>query len=239
MENKKILLGLTTTPDSDWHKKIKEIEKLRLTEVALFLTGISREKRKELFDLLEKTGLNHIPHVHLRDDMDLDEIIYLEKKYSTKVFNLHTSKDPHPIIKSKDCIEFYGKKIFLENTDYTPTEDELINFGGICIDFSHWQDQILQNKSGYDKEMKLLTKKFHVGCSHISGVGSELIESSDLQLAEIRYKNFSKHYFNNLNEFDYIKKYLHYLPNLISLELTNSFEQQLKVKEYLEKIINS
>jgi hypothetical protein len=34
-----------------------------------------------------------------------------------------------------------------------------------------------------------------------------------------------------------MKKYVKYLPSLVSIELENSFEQQLKVKEYLKKTL--
>ena len=34
-------------------------------------------------------------------------------------------------------------------------------------------------------------------------------------------------------------KYIKYLPKYISIELENSFAEQLKVKEYLDKIIKS
>lgn len=36
---------------------------------------------------------------------------------------------------------------------------------------------------------------------------------------------------------DYVKKYKKYLSDIISIELENSFKEQLKVKQYLEKIL--
>lgn len=66
----KILLGLTTTPKSDWREKVKEIEKFGIKELALFPTFLSPDERKELYTLLEKTKIKNIPHVHLRDDME-------------------------------------------------------------------------------------------------------------------------------------------------------------------------
>ena len=57
MGNKKILLGLTTTPGSDWRKKVSEIDKLGLKELALFPTCLNEQERKELYGLLEKTKL--------------------------------------------------------------------------------------------------------------------------------------------------------------------------------------
>jgi hypothetical protein len=63
---RKILLGLTTTPRSDWREKIREIDELGLEEAALFPTFIHLPERKELYGLLEKTGIKKAPHVHLR-----------------------------------------------------------------------------------------------------------------------------------------------------------------------------
>ncbi len=238
MGNKKILLGLTTTPRSDWKEKIQEIDKFGIKEISLFLTGIGKEERKDLYNLLEKTKIESIPHVHLRDDMELQEIKYLEKRYHTEAFNIHNKKDPHSSLEFRKYFGHYCLKTFIENTGSVTSEEELDGFGGICIDFSHWKDGILLEYKDYDKEMKKSAKKFCIGCSHISAVGDKIIESADINSKEIKYTNFSKHYLNNLNEVDYIRDFIDYLPNLISLELENSFEEQLKVKEYLEKIIN-
>lgn len=239
MAEKKILLGLTTTPASDWREKIREIYKFGIKEIALFLTGIGSDYRRELYSLLEKTRLKSIPHVHLRDDMNLEEIKYLEHKYNVKVFNVHNEKDPHPHLKAKDCLDAYRLKIFVENTDDIPADEELKNFGGICIDFSHWQDGIILKRPDYDRKMKDATKQFCIGCGHISAVGNTLIKSNDIQLKEVAYENFSKHHLDILSELDYIKKFKEFIPDIVSIELTNSFEEQLKVKKYLEKIINS
>jgi len=54
---KKILLGLTTTPKSDWREKVREIEKFRIKEIALFPTMLEMKGRKKLYGLLERTNL--------------------------------------------------------------------------------------------------------------------------------------------------------------------------------------
>jgi len=43
---------------------------------------------------------------------------------------------------------------------------------------------------------------------------------------------------HELKDLDYMKNYEEFWPPIISLELENTFEEQLKAKEYLEKIIN-
>jgi hypothetical protein len=235
---KKILLGLTTTWGSDWREKVREIDKFGIKEIALFPTALEIEERKELYDLLEKTKIEQIPHIHLRDEMELWELEYLEKRFHVQVFNIHGESDPHSFPNLEKRLKNYCPNIYVENTDAVPSEKELKKFGGICIDFSHWQDGILFDRLDYDNEMRNAVKKFRIGCSHISAMGNKIIESADVQLEGVIYKNFSKHHLDDLNELDYIKKYIEFIPDIISIELNNSFEEQLKVKEYLEKIIN-
>ena len=50
--------------------------------------------------------------------------------------------------------------------------------------------------------------------------------------------NYSYHMLGELSELDYVKKYVQYLPRYLSIELENSFREQIKIREYLEKIVN-
>ncbi|MFH0969617.1 MAG: hypothetical protein V1804_03865 [Patescibacteria group bacterium] len=229
MPQKKILLGLTTTPGSDWREKIKEIDKFNIKELALFPTFLKNEERKELYNLLEKTGIESIPHVHLRpDDMPVDELNYFVSKFKTAVFNIHSPKEfPVNYDYSK-----YKNIIYLENTDFVPISDEISSLGnGLCIDFSHWENGIKKNNKKYADFEKLI-QKYPIGCCHISGVSKELFPYTYCE------PSYDIHTLNDLKELNYIKKYLKYMPDIISIELENSFEEQLKIKEYLEKIIN-
>ncbi|MDD5464316.1 MAG: hypothetical protein PHP62_04145, partial [Candidatus Moranbacteria bacterium] len=63
-----ILLGLTTTPKSDWRGKVEEMKKFGIKQIALFPTFLKIDDRKELYKLLEDIDGLEIPHVHLRDD---------------------------------------------------------------------------------------------------------------------------------------------------------------------------
>ena len=49
--------------------------------------------------------------------------------------------------------------------------------------------------------------------------------------------SYSSHLLKDYHELDYIKKYKKFLPDLISIELENSFKELLEIKKYLEKII--
>lgn len=237
MKKYKILLGLTTTPDSDWRSKVEECRKFDIQEIALFPTSINLENRKELYNLLEDSPVKSIPHVHLRTDMKIDELDYLVEKFNTKVFNIHSNQDVHKFLE-----EFgeYTPNIYVENNpDLIPDNDELRKYGGLCVDFSHWQDSIMRGEDNVISKMQEAVIKFKIGCSHISAVDSVIQKSQDTKFSNIIYEGYSKHSFSNLNEFDYIKKFVKYLPELISLELENTFADQLKVKKYLEEIINN
>jgi hypothetical protein len=228
MANKKILLGLTTTLDSDWRGKIKEIDKLNLKEIALFPTFLKPAERRELYELLEKTGLESIPHVHLRgEDMPTSELDYFVEKYHTKVFNIHSPREfPVNYDYSK-----YKQILYLENTGFIPNENEINSLGnGLCVDFSHWSGAKKANQPIYEGFEKMV-EKFTIGCGHISAVLDKLTYYPN------GWASYDSHTFKSLSEFDYIKNYLKYIPDTISIELENSFEEQLKVKEYLEKII--
>lgn len=232
---RKILLGLTTTPQSDWREKIKEIDDLGLEEVALFPTWLQLDGRRELYALLEKTKLRRIPHVHLRDDMEEWELTYLIDRFKAEIFNMHANEATQEFLGHTR----QGEKIFVENQDYVGDLflASLDSFAGICLDVSHWEDQgIIQKHDGYG-EFSGLFKKYKIGCSHISAVNDKL-EILDNYLTGKKMTLYSHHWLDNMKDLDYVKKYVQYLPYYVSIELENSFKKQLEVKEYLEKIIN-
>lgn len=224
MENRKILLGLTTTSGSDWKEKIRETRLYDIKEIALFPTALCTSKRKELYKLLENSPVESIPHIHLRSDMNLAELDYLVNKYNTRAFNIHSEKG---IYNFKTDFSKYFSKIYIENTEVTPSAEELKKFAGICVDFSHWEADTLFRQSEY-KNFENNVKKYKIGCCHVSSV------KKIFNVIPV-----SSHKMGDLKELDYFKKYVDYLPNLISIELENSFSDQLKAKEYLEKIINN
>ena len=228
MENSKILLGLTTSPRSNWREKIEECKKFGISEVALFLTFLDLPERQELYKLLEKSPVKSIPHVHLRNDMETEEIDFLIEKYKIQVFNIHS-------LKSKDKFDYeklakYKSMIYLENQGRVPKESEVEMFAGFCIDFAHWASDFegsnLRRKSYRNFEEKI--RKFGVGVGHVSAIRSFL-----------GFVNCDSHMMRELKELDYMKSYLDFLPPIVSLELENTFEEQLKAKAYLEEMINS
>lgn len=215
----KVLLGLTTTPGSDWRGKIEEAKRFNLSEIALFPTYLAPTDRKILYNLLKQTPVNSIPHIHARDDFSIEEIEYFIKNYNTKKFNFHLNEGE--VVLSKFCD--FTNYIYFENGSYFPDDafQTLSGCAGLCIDFSHLYQHELADEKNY-KIAEDMIDQFPVSCCHISAVRD----------------NLSEHTLNHENEIDYINNYLEYLPHLISIELENSFEEQLSIKKRIESIIS-
>ena len=208
-------------------EKIEEADFLGIKEICFFPTALEKEERKKAYRVLEKSKIESIPFVHLRHDMEPDEAGFLIKYFQTKVFNIHFS----PFFLSEKWRK-YRKKIYIENTVYPWREEEIKDFAGICLDFSHLEDFRLIYSEGFRKNIKIL-EKYPCGCGHISAVNSK-----PKYEVEFNLNYYSQHYFESLADFDYLKNYPRkYFPPIIALELENSLEEQLQVKEYIEKIM--
>ncbi len=227
-----LLLGLTTTWGSDWRAKVKEINKFNIEQISLFATALEKPERRELYDLLEKSKLKKIRHTHLREqDMGKDELDYLSQKWDCRLFNLHPTKRSAEAIKN---LPEYQNRIYIENTGGSMPdnyEQMVRESAGICFDLSHYHDYgVLQNLTAYDNFTELL-KKYPIGCAHISAI-TKVLKTSEFDAGHETHYN--RHGFTSLNEFDYVKNYIKYLPQYTSLELENSFEEQLEAKAYIE-----
>jgi hypothetical protein len=223
----KILVSITTTTNADWRKKIEEVKKLGLSEVALFVSAIGLEERQELYAKLGETKIKSIPFVHLRTDMSTEEVRELFRKYQTKAANIHSQKE-FPL--KYDFSEF-KEMIYLENTDYSLAE-EVKQWAGICLDTSHQESKRLTGNNLYQELIGLL-EKYPIGAWHLNAIKLESkIHGFDGGIG------YDYHFFQNLCEFDYCLNYKQYLPKYyIALELENSLSEQLTAKAYVEKII--
>jgi hypothetical protein len=233
MESRKVLVSLTTlrdNPKSNWKNKIEEIKKYNLKEIALFLTGLDKKGREELYLALKDTSVKSLPHVHLRNDMEIHELDYLVDTYNVQAMNLHPLEQ-YPMIYDYSK---YNSIIYLENTEVIPGEKDIEKFGGMCIDFTHWESAKMNNYHTYNNyENKL--RKIKVGCSHVSVINDKVDPYSDPKYPD--WIGHDHHLLEKLSEVDYLKNYINYLPELISIELENSIEEQLEVKKYIEKNI--
>jgi hypothetical protein len=221
-----ILLGLTTTPGSDWQAKVEEMKKLGIKRIALFPTFFKLGKRKELYGLLATIEGLEIPHVHLRDDMEDWELELFEKKYKTQVYNIHISHVDVPLYQK------YMSKIYVENHHCLLPLEVIKHCAGICLDTSHLEPSRIRRRPEYTQIMGTL-EKYPIGCCHISAFNNNFFNPKNY------YVGFDRHYMKKLKWLDYVEKYTQFLPHYVSLELENSFEEQLQAKKYLENILKN
>lgn len=225
----KILPSLTTTKGSDWKNKLREINQFHLKEIALFPTCLDKKERQKLYKLLENSSLKSIPLVHIKNDMAPDELNYFLKRFQTKAFNSHSQSEfPHLYqypLKQR-------KMIFLENVYNPLDEKEIKNFGGICLDISHLENDRLLEPKKFKHNVKLI-RKYRVGCNHLSCL------KKVLQRDESGYLRYTSHSLKKLSQLDYLKKYpKNYFSSIIALELENTIKKQLEVRKYLiDKIL--
>ena len=221
-----ILLGLTTTPNSDWRGKVEEMKKFGIKKIALFPTFLTINKRKELYNLLDEVKGLTIPHVHLRvEDMEEWEFKWFEK-HKVEFYNIHMGAHHNKLL------EKYSGKMYIENHPHRAIpENQLKDVAGICLDFQHWQ-LAKKIRSSMAEKTKKYAKEYAIGCCHVSPLPK-------LKNTLFRFlKKASSHYMISLDELDYLENYRQYLPKYISLEMENSFKQQLEVKQYLENILS-
>lgn len=225
---RKILVSVTTTKDADWHSQIRGADELGLKEVALFLSCLEQDERKDLYQLLEKSKIKSIPFVHLRNDMELWELDYFVKNFGTKLFNIHSQTEfPWLYDYSK-----YKDIICIENVHRCWNKEEAKFPGGLCLDISHLEDDRLLYKKRFEHNSKIL-EKYPIGCNHISAI------QKVTHIIEKGFAVYSSHFFKNLSEFDYLKRYpLKYFSSIIALELENSIKEQLKARDYIIDLIN-
>lgn len=222
-----ILLGLTTTPASDWRGKVEEMKKFGIKRIALFPTFLDIEERKDLYALLEQIEGLEIPHVHLRhQDFEPWEMKMFESKYKTQLYNVH------PNIKLNAQIEKFSSQIYVENMFNLIEDGYLEKFAGLCLDTEHFHRSKIQAPRAY-RQIAELMDKFKVGCCHISP------QRKNKNIIKRVLLGAWRHYLLSMDEIDYVIEYKKYLPEFISLELENSFAQQLEVKKYIEKNILS
>lgn len=201
---------------------------MNIKEVALFPTCLNEEERKTLYSLILQSTIKHIPFVHLKDDMKLSELDYLIKKYNTQVFNTHSAKDyPIPAEWGK-----YKNIICIENTPYTFfDEEEIKKWGGLCVDFSHLEDNQMLDQEKYDSDIKII-EKYPIRCNHISAIKQKF--SVDEQ-GRMRY---TEHTLNDRSELDYLKKYpLSYFTDFCAIELDNKITDQLAAIDYINTLL--
>lgn len=222
----RILASITTTK-KDHKQKLDEAQRLGLTEIAFFATGLLREERKVFYELLESSVVDKIPFVHLRSDMELWELDFLTERFKTEVFNCHSPKE-YPL---QHDLSKYKQRIYVENTVPVLTAEDLKGYAGVCLDVAHLENDRILRKNVYEKNLEII-KSHKVGCCHVSGIGRKKLYDPIL-----KNEHYDLHFISKYSELDYLSRYKEYLPEIVSLELENSLEEQLKAKIYIEKLL--
>ncbi len=231
--NVKVLLTITTIFESNWKSKLEDINELGIEEVAVFPTCLDKEKRGKLYDLIKKSSIKNISFMHLRSDMDADEIGYVIDNFGTKVFNVHSSREYSFVYDYSK----YRDVIYIENAYYPLDEKEIEKYAGICLDFSHLENDRLFYKDKFENNIKMI-EKFRMGCNHISAIREETYSDSRNKYDKHGLRH-DFHEYKNLSEFDYLKNYpKKFFSPYIAIELENSIKEQLIARDYIEKIIS-
>ncbi len=217
---KRILLGITGAKDKDWQEKLNDLNKLQIQEAALFLEKFSQSQRKKIYRALLDSSLKRIPFCHIRNDMEIEEVVFLENKFKTKYFNIHE--------KSFGFLEKwpgFEKKLYLEMdaNNYISQKVIVEKIGGFCVDLSHFK--IAQ--TGWTKEFDYTyfrKGKIKFACNHLNGYDE--------------IKNADMHTVKSLKDFDYLTTLPKFIfGKIIALETDNSIAQQIKFKKYLVKLL--
>lgn len=215
----KIYPTITTIYEGEWKNKIKEVNELGIEEICVFPTNIEKEERKELYKSIKESSIKKVPFVHLRSDMDIDELDFFVNEFGTEVFNIH-SGNKYPLIHDYSK---YKDIIFVEN-HYGKTDEDLVNkFAGVCIDLAHLENTRRTSKENFEYNKDLI-ERHRIGCVHISAIREEEREG-----------RYDSHTFKQLSEFDYVLDHKEYLRGICAIELENSIREQLKVIDYLNE----
>jgi hypothetical protein len=221
MDSNKLLIGLTGRNAREVIKKIHNAEKFGITRAALFLEFLSKKQREKVYKILKKTKIKDLPLVHIRHDINKDEIKFLKEKFKTKCFNIHTFG-----LNNLEKWAPFQKDLYLELHYHNNPIDEK-NFqkiGGFCIDLSHFKASQDRKTSEYEFIMKKKNeKKLFVG-NHLNGYS--------------KWRKIDKHRVLSKKQFNYLLTLPNFLfGDYIALEMFNSVKKQIKYKEYLLKLL--
>jgi hypothetical protein len=230
----KILISLTTLSNPDWCKNIDSLNKFGIKEFAFFPTVIkTADERMEIMKAIKKElGKVNIPFCHIRNDMAPVELDFLIDNFGTQKMNIHSGQ----LFSSQYDYSKYKKMIFIENAGPLMfkdlPEETLKSYAGLCLDLSHLESARKQKASAFGIITNLV-KKYPIGANHISAITNEL-----RYVEEIDAYTYDRHCLEKLSEVDYIKQYYSdYFGEYAAIELWNSIESQIEIKQYIEKIL--
>jgi len=222
-----ILPGLTSTKKERMPAFLEAMDRHGVRAIALFPTCMERGERRALYAELERLEGLRIPHVHIRSDMDEAELDYLSGRFGAEAFNIHPASSGHPYPEPPAA---YAARIFVENVEEAPADEELRALGGLCPDFSHWANALAFGRTRYGEAMRAYGKRYAIGCCHLSALR--------IGVPNPWHGEWDHHEYATLSDLDYLAGYAAFLPRRwASLELENSMEEQLAAKAYILSLL--
>lgn len=216
----KIILFGITGERNDWEKKLNDISRLGISQAALFLERFDETQRKRIYRALLGSSLKSIPLCHIRNDMEVEELVFMESKFKTKYFTVHENS-----FSFLNKWPGFEKKLYLEMdyNDRVPQKVVVERIGGFCVDFSHFW--AAAKNSTKDFEYIYYKKgKANFVCNHVNGYD--------------RKNNSDVHIIKSVKSFDYLKKIPEFLfGKIMALEVDNDIPQQVKLKRYLVNLL--
>jgi len=222
-----ILPGLTSTKKERIPAFLADMERLGVSEIAFFPTMLSPGERAALYPELERVAGLHIPHAHIRSDFTEGELGYLVDRFGTEAFNIHPRASTHPFT---ELPARFAGMTFVENVDIVPEESELRESGGLCPDYSHWENARLCGREKQAAAMEDFSRRFRIGCCHLSAIRTDC---PNRWSGEWDHHEFSGH-----GDLSFLSRYRDRMPEKwASLELENPLGEQLAVRDYLEALL--
>ena len=220
-----ILPSITTTNHDITDIQLNELEYIHLDKAGLFLTGLpTSEERMNLLHLIHsKFPHMEFPLVHIRVDSSAEEAEFCINKLNTKWMNVHG--DHYKKFKETPLMK-YKKFIIAENSKQLKPK-HMENYSGICLDLSHYYEDIINNKN-YVGEIELTIQKFAIQCNHISAIKTH---GDDL---------WAEHSANYKEDFSYLQHIpIEYFGICCScLELENTIESQIEYVDYIKELLS-
>lgn len=215
--SKNIYLSLTGETEQDWKAKMSEINSLGIKTIALFLEIYKKPQRKKIYEALEKSCVRKIPLVHIKNDMDKDELAYLCKRYNNPCLTIHEDS-----FKNISKWEGYYQHLYLEMNynNNIPKNVNVDKIGGFCVDLSHFKSAEEKWSKEFEYTINRRNKKKLFKCNHLNGYSYE--------------KNKDMHIISSLKDFEYLKTLPSFVfGDIIALEVFNSINDQIMYKKYI------
>ncbi len=219
---KLITVSITGNKDIHWQSKLAEIEKFKIDRASLFLEQFSTKiQRKKIYKAILESRIKEIPLIHIRNEMDKDELSFLLKKFKNPYLTIHESGFKY--------FKKWGglhRNLYLEmNYDNKISGNvDVKKIGGFCVDLAHFKT----SEERWTKEFlyESSKNKRYFRCNHLSGFSFK--DNRDVHLPKSK------------KDFNYLKTLPKFIfGDVIAIEIYNSIAEQLEFKKHIIKLLTS